>query len=128
MGAMVGTAVRCLGDEVGICDCASRGKGATVGTDVAGIRISGDGVGTAGLVVGCGTAMTGIGVEGGNVPNVTQESLSNPSQPPSVDMETSGIVFVTDWDTLENDTDFKQVNRVALPAVVDPSGLRYAYS
>jgi hypothetical protein len=95
MGEMVGSAVRCRGDEVGIRDCACRGKGAKVGTDVAGIRLCGGCVGTTGRVVGCGTASTGIGVAGGNVPNVTQESLSNASQPPSVDMETSGIVFVT---------------------------------
>jgi hypothetical protein len=120
--------MRCRGDEVGIRKCSPRGKGTEVGTDVAGIRVSEDCVGTAGVVVGSGPATTDIGVEGGNVPKVTQESLSNPSQPPSVDMDTRGTVFVAaDSDALRNDTDFKQVNRVAL-IVVDPSGLMLAYS
>jgi hypothetical protein len=91
---MAGTAVRCRGDEVGIRECAARGEGAKVGTDVAGISVNEDCVGTAGAVVGSDTAKTGNGVEGGKGPNVTHESLSNPSQPSSVDMETRGIVLV----------------------------------
>jgi hypothetical protein len=126
IGAMAGTAVRCRGD--GIRECAARGEGAKEGTDVAGIIVCEDCVGTVGVAVGSGTATTGIGVVDDSGPNVAQESLSNPSQPPSVDMETRGTVFVTvESDTLRNDTDFKHVNRDAL-TVVDPSGLRLAYS
>jgi hypothetical protein len=90
---MAGTAVRCRGDEVGIREFADHGEGAEVGTDVAGISVNEDCVGTAGAVVGSDTATTGNGVEGGNGPNVTQESLST-FQPSSVDMETRGIVLV----------------------------------